>query len=25
VVVFVFGYPIHGKNNTNTVRRWEVG
>jgi pyruvate kinase len=25
VVVFVFGYPIHGKNRTNTVRRWEVG
>ena len=24
VVVFVFGYPIHGKNRTNTIRRWEV-
>jgi pyruvate kinase len=24
VVVFVFGYPIHAKNQTNTVRRWEV-
>jgi pyruvate kinase len=25
VVVFVFGYPIHAKNKTNTIRRWEVG
>ena len=25
VVIFVFGYPIHGKNRTNTIRRWEVG
>ena len=25
VLVFVFGYPIHGKNRTNTIRRWEVG
>jgi pyruvate kinase len=25
VVVFVFGYPIHGKHRTNTIRRWEVG
>ena len=25
VVVFVFGFPIHGKNRTNTIRRWEVG
>lgn len=24
VMVFVFGYPIHGKNRTNTIRRWEV-
>ncbi len=24
VVVFVFGFPIHGKNRTNTIRRWEV-
>jgi pyruvate kinase len=25
VMVFVFGYPIHGRNRTNTIRRWEVG
>lgn len=25
VIVFVFGYPIHGKHRTNTIRRWEVG
>ena len=25
VMVFVFGYPIHGKHRTNTIRRWEVG
>ena len=25
VVVLVFGYPIHARNNTNTIRRWEVG
>src|SRR5262249_340709 len=24
IVVFVFGYPIHGKHRTNTIRRWEV-
>ena len=24
VMVFVFGYPIHGKHRTNTIRRWEV-
>ena len=24
VVVFVFGYPIHARNQTNSVRRWEV-
>jgi pyruvate kinase len=24
VLVFVFGYPIHGRNNTNSIRRWEV-
>lgn len=24
VLVFVFGYPIHGKHRTNTIRRWEV-
>jgi pyruvate kinase len=24
VVVFVFGYPIHAKNHTNTIRRWEI-
>jgi pyruvate kinase len=25
VVVLVFGHPIHARNNTNTIRRWEVG
>ena len=24
VVVFVYGYPQHEKNPTNTIRRWEV-
>jgi pyruvate kinase len=24
VMVFVFGYPIHGKHRTNTIRRWMV-
>lgn len=24
VVVFVFGHPIHGKNKTNSIRRWEI-
>jgi pyruvate kinase len=24
VVVFIFGYPIHGRNKTNTIRRWEI-
>ena len=24
VLVFVFGYPIHGKHRTNTIRRWDV-
>ena len=24
VIVFVFGYPIHGRNNTNSIRRWEI-
>jgi pyruvate kinase len=24
VIIFVFGYPIHGKNRTNTIRRWQV-
>jgi pyruvate kinase len=24
ILVFVFGYPIHGKHRTNTIRRWEV-
>ena len=25
VVVFVFGYPIHARNQTNSIRRWEIG
>jgi pyruvate kinase len=25
VLIFVFGYPIHGKHRTNTIRRWDVG
>lgn len=25
VIIFVFGYPIHGKHRTNTIRRWDVG
>lgn len=24
IMVFVFGYPIHGKHRTNTIRRWVV-
>lgn len=23
-LVFVYGYPVHGKNRTNTIRRWIV-
>jgi pyruvate kinase len=23
-VIFVFGYPIHGKHRTNTIRHWNV-
>jgi pyruvate kinase len=23
-LIFVFGFPIHGKNRTNTIRRWVV-
>ncbi|MCD6023713.1 MAG: pyruvate kinase [Fibrobacteria bacterium] len=24
IMVFVFGYPVHGKHRTNTIRRWVV-
>jgi pyruvate kinase len=24
ILVFVFGYPIHGRHRTNTIRRWVV-